>query len=132
MQRLLGLGVVLTLVGCMSAPVTLEARAQAKPYRDAPGPWETGEEISATESDACAALGGGVEQVLFFTTACVYPSVDAGKRCTDSSQCEGTCQAKESAKRGSRVVGRCSERVNTWGCENMVIDGIASGLICAD
>lgn len=38
---------------------------------------------------------------------CNYPTNDAGKNCTDSTQCESYCEAPKEAENGEKVVGKC-------------------------
>jgi len=38
---------------------------------------------------------------------CNFPTMDAGKECTDSNQCESFCQVKEGTEIGSMATGEC-------------------------
>ena len=58
------------------------------------------------------------------------PTSDGGKECTDSSQCESYCQAKEGAEVGSHVTGMCYAFKEAT-CMEEVIDGIYVGIWCS-
>lgn len=58
---------------------------------------------------------------------CNLPTSDAGKECTDSSQCENFCQAPEEAKEGSKVVGKCYGFQKSIGRQE-VKNGIVGGI----
>ena len=57
---------------------------------------------------------------------CDLPAIDAGKSCTDSSQCQGLCFAS-----GTPSTGTCSPRTLNFGCHDVMEDGIQMS-ICID
>ncbi len=57
---------------------------------------------------------------------CDLPATDAGKPCTDSSQCQGLCFAS-----GTPSTGTCSPRTLNFGCHDVMEDGIQMS-ICID
>ena len=61
---------------------------------------------------------------------CALPTTDAGKSCTDFSDCQGHCLAADQALPGKRAIGTCAPSYYPGACFNMVEDGKASGLIC--
>lgn len=62
---------------------------------------------------------------------CNLPTTDWGRNCTDSTQCQGMCATNKNVPRGTKVFGKCSERIgSTDGCANTVINGNAQGQIC--
>jgi len=72
-------------------------------------------------------LDAGGEWGLFYyggTLQCNLPTSDAGKECTDSSQCEGNCEAKESAEIGSEDTGMCAENKLPYRCMMKIENGV--------
>ncbi|MBI2110558.1 hypothetical protein HYT51_02150 [Candidatus Woesearchaeota archaeon] len=68
------------------------------------------EVITPTDKESCEARGGEWRIWNDYPDAapeCNLPTSDAGKRCSDSSQCESYCQAPEGAEIGAKVVGEC-------------------------
>ncbi|MDO8669213.1 MAG: hypothetical protein Q7K65_02880 [Candidatus Buchananbacteria bacterium] len=60
---------------------------------------------------------------------CNLPTADAGKKCTDSDQCESYCQAPKNSKIGVNTTGTCYE----WKlaeCMQEVKDGKAEATWC--
>lgn len=47
----------------------------------------------------CVSSGGRPATNSMITFVCKWPSTDAGKSCTDNSQCQGICEVPESAYR---------------------------------
>ena len=79
-----------------------------------------------TDSLSCETLKG-----IWYGSICNLPTIDRGKICSDSSECQGGCEAPNGAPFGQQEAGRCSERLySETGCFNAVIDGITSGEIC--
>ncbi len=64
---------------------------------------------------------------------CDVPTHDAGKECTDHSQCESVCIADEKIPSGTQTKGQCYSKSITRGtCLNYVNDGKVEGVICGD
>ena len=63
---------------------------------------------------------------------CNLPTTDAGNKCTDSTQCQGGCITDINTPKGTKTVGKCSDRLDFGqnGCANIVTDGIANGHTC--
>ena len=57
---------------------------------------------------------------------CDLPATDAGKSCTNSSQCQGLCLANDTPSTGT-----CSPRTLNFGCHDVMEDGIQMS-ICID
>ena len=59
---------------------------------------------------------------------------DAGKRCTDASQCEGQCEiaGNSGIAAGAAAVGQCQADSNRFGCRTTVKDGKAEATLCID
>ena len=68
------------------------------------------------------------------TWQCVVKYADAGKRCTDASQCEGQCEiaGNSGLVPGARAVGQCQVDSNRFGCRTTVKDGKAEATLCID
>ena len=66
--------------------------------------------------------------------ACVLPAKDAGKACTDSSQCEYRCLAKPSddLRPGQKAGGQCQVNSSPFGCRTEIKDGMADATLCID
>lgn len=97
-----------------------------------PGPWyvknSTGKPtVSAEQKAQCVNVGGKVERTGLHSYACVYPATDAGKTCTDSSQCQSLCMTSVGTPAGTRASGTCSARVNGNPTGNIVEGGYALG-----
>lgn len=86
-------------------------------------------------SSTCAARGGQMRQVgRAQTWQCVVKYADAGKRCTDASQCEGQCEiaGNSDIAAGVAAVGVCQADSNRFGCRTTVKDGKAEATLCID
>jgi hypothetical protein len=83
---------------------------------------------------ACEAAGGTWGRFgLLGTELCNLPTSDAGRPCTDNSDCESVCVAPDGAKLGDHVTGQCYGRSLTLGtCLPYVLDGVAQAVLCVD
>jgi len=119
------LAAILGLAACAAPPKTAIASPASSPA-----------EASAEPSPAeCAAKGGTIKLVgLMQTPACVIPSRDAGKACTDGDQCEGDCWASPDAVPGrdGKASGYCQPNNMPFGCHASVVNGVAQPAMCAD
>jgi len=79
--------------------------------------------VPASESECLAHNGHWGGLGLRPSGVCVLTTNDAGKKCTDASQCEGVCVAPAGAKRGARVVGTCSSERPVAGALTLVVKG---------
>ncbi|GGA82731.1 hypothetical protein GCM10011521_21260 [Arenimonas soli] len=115
MLRILQVIVALGLVACSQPTIRPASKA-----------------LSAQELVDCKAMGGRVEQALYTTQTCVWPTSDGGEMCRDSSDCEGWCEAPWGSEPDSVVDGACSAEGSwqTIGCFNHVSDGKATGEWC--
>lgn len=89
---------------------------------------------SLTSEPSCIAKGGQWQRVgRIQQLSCVLPTSDAGKACTDASQCEMLCLATGSdVVPGTAVTGQCSASTNIFGCKTRVKDGKVEGTLCID
>ena len=89
-----------------------------------------------TDAAACAAQGGKMlPQGRMQTTRCVISYRDAGQRCTDGDQCQGSCRIPDVAAApaaGAAAVGQCQPTSSSFGCYTTVEDGKAEATICVD
>ena len=70
---------------------------------------------------------------LFATPACVIPYADAGKICSDKSDCLGMCKAAPGAIVGDYATGTCQrDDQDFFGCYNEVRKGVVVGGMCFD
>jgi hypothetical protein len=87
--------------------------------------------LNEIDVDTCIAEGGQVKGVCMFgTPACVKAFSDAGKPCSDSSECDGMCWVQENTntwERAEPVAGVCQDTTDTCGCWEEVIGGRLSG-----
>ena len=89
---------------------------------------------------ACEEAGGSVVGVCMFgMPACVLPYSDAGKVCTDGSECEGMCVVDETnlgpnnrPEVGSAATGVCIADDNPCGCWFEISNGEIQHGLCAD
>lgn len=118
-----------------AAALLLAACAQpaVTPPTDQAGPakinWQ-----AAQGPEQCATLGGDWRPICMRgTPACVVAYKDAGKSCSDSSECSGRCQVKgNSAPPGTEVRGQCTANSDPCGCFQLVENGKAGYPLCAD
>lgn len=81
----------------------------------------------------CSAKAGSVQPVgRAQIPTCVIPYADAGKACTDKSQCEGACIADGNAESQNAVSGQCQKTNRQFGCYAKIVNGKSTGTICVD
>lgn len=92
------------------------------------------EALAKIDQHQCRTEGGSVRGVgMFGTPACVKPFADAGRACSDKSECEGLCEAADDAVIGSRSAGTCQKDTHDfYGCYNEVKQGLVIGGMCFD
>ena len=90
--------------------------------------------LAKIDQKQCKAEGGTVRGVgMFGTPACVKPFPDAGKVCSDKSDCQGLCKAPERGAVGSRSTGTCqNDTHDIYGCHNKIEQGIVVVGMCLD
>ncbi|MFQ3231661.1 hypothetical protein [Reinekea sp.] len=102
---------------------------------DAAAPKEI-EDKNKTNFDAltCESQGGTVENVCMQNQLfCIQSYSDAGKTCTDSSECLGDCRVEgQFIEANTETSGFCSADNNPCGCFQAVEAGIAEYAICVD
>ncbi|HRO02565.1 MAG TPA: hypothetical protein PLS69_03025 [Terricaulis sp.] len=98
-------------------------------------PAQTPPAVAENALEACAARGGALERVgRAQTLQCVIPYADAGKSCTDGSQCEaGRCiGGLEDANPRENVTGQCQPTNMAFGCYTTITNGRTGAAICVD
>lgn len=86
-----------------------------------------------TLASACSAKGGAIQPVgKAQIPTCVVPYADAGKACTDKSQCEGACVLEGNLEPQGPVTGACQKTNRQFGCYARVVNGKATAAICVD
>ncbi len=116
----------LALAACSPTP----APESAVPTAEAPEP-----PTMSVSTSACTARGGEMQQVgRAQTWQCVVKYADAGKRCTDASQCEGQCEiaGNSGIAPGTATAGVCQADSNRFGCRTTVENGKAGNTLCID
>ena len=74
---------------------------------------------------SCSDKGGSWGLVTRATRLCVMPSADKGKECSDSSQCEGVCDAPQDSVIGWEGKGQCSATIGPSNYGQLMINGKA-------
>lgn len=116
----------LALAACSPTP----APEPAVPTAEAPEP-----PTMSVSTSACTARGGEMQQVgRAQTWQCVVKYADAGRRCTDASQCEGQCEiaGNSGIAPGTATAGVCQADSNRFGCRTTVENGKAGNTLCID
>lgn len=101
---------------------------------EVPGNQSYARDMNAADKAACTTAGGTVQRRgRLGMEQCVHPFADAGKACTDTSQCEGKCVGSAgSASASEKVSGQCQADDRLFGCYSEIRDGKAAYAICVD
>jgi hypothetical protein len=111
MSRAAALLVTLLAASCASSPETEKFRKWPRTAQE------------------CALRGGHMQSITMSSQGCVFPAKDAGTVCTDSSQCEGPCDAPEGSPAGWEGAGTCRDMGGPSNHGNIMIDGKATGFM---
>ena len=120
------LGAALLASACVPAEAPEAPDAAAQPFQTT---------MSEADRAACAADGGTVERRgRLGAELCVVPFADAGKSCTDASQCEGQCIAEEAGPQpdAQSPGGLCQADDRLFGCYSTIESGKVANTICVD
>jgi len=117
----------LLLAACSSGP-----RPQAGPVPSAPQAGTDG--AAAADAAACTAQGGSLRPLgRRGLLRCVIPFADAGKACSDKSQCHGDCLAVAPVPTGTAAQGVCQRDISeNYGCRQTVQGGVGGSQLCID
>lgn len=89
---------------------------------------------SLKTKEACEAENGiwkKAGRIQFFT--CILPTTDAGKACSDKSQCQVACVAQgKKIQTGASAIGQCHNSTDQFGCRTYVRNGKAEPTLCVD
>jgi len=93
-----------------------------------------------TDKESCEVLGGKWGRIgLSLEEGCNLPPSDAGKECSDSDECEGSCIAELSEEEWENAIhgvvytkGKCTAWKITVGCRDFVENGKVEGILCVD
>jgi hypothetical protein len=79
------------------------------------------------EEKACKKSGGKWQPVgARQSMACITTYLDAGKSCTDGSECQGGCVQVSGFRPGDPILGKCKENNNQFGGNHYLKNGKAS------
>lgn len=93
------------------------------------------------DKESCEAKGGQWGKIgIRPKEECNLPTLDSGKECTGSEDCEGLCLADlsqeewQNVRRGFAIEskGKCASWKITVGCHPFVQDGKVESIICVD
>jgi hypothetical protein len=112
-------------------PLALLALALAAPSPPPPPPQQAQSMTEAEKTDCIAKGGlvarGGKAQI----ESCRTRFADAGKACTDTSQCQGGCSANLVKPGASHPVGQCNTYSGQFGCQSYLAKGVVHEM-CID
>ena len=86
------------------------------------------------EATDCAAKGGTLQVFgRMIEPRCIIPYKDAGKVCTDKSECEGQCWATDTKPGPDGMLqGKCQPTNMFYGCNRHLVKGQAMPVLCVD
>ncbi|APP77828.1 hypothetical protein BJD12_12375 [Xanthomonas vesicatoria ATCC 35937] len=114
----------LLLTACSATPPAKSgAAASSPPAADA----------ASTDAASCTAKGGQLRPVgRMQIPRCIVPYADAGKTCTDNSDCSGDCLATSIVPTGTATTGTCQRDSDRFGCRQVVVGGKGQAALCID
>ena len=95
---------------------------------------EPGQTPSAAQTASCTTRGGEFRRSgLAGFWLCVVPYADAGKPCSDTSDCQGGCMTgpNQTPVRG-QAPGVCAASNSQFGCYSRVENGVVGPGLCVD
>lgn len=120
--------VFLAILGLVAACAPVVSQPEPQPI-----PVAVNKIVPATDPAACSTQGGNWQPICMLQKpACVLTFKDAGKACTDSSQCQGSCIVDGTAPPDQPAVGVCKATSDPCGCMQFVENGKAGYPLCAD
>jgi len=121
---------VLTLTACTTPVAGEDSGASYAPITFA------GQKASDAERKLCEAAAGEVTRIgRIGNEACVQNLPDAGKTCSDASDCIGRCVLETDLSEpvpGTSTDGICEATDNQFGCTTLITDGKIEGTLCID
>ncbi|MDP3493994.1 MAG: hypothetical protein Q8R82_12845 [Hyphomonadaceae bacterium] len=135
MRILIAIAAFMIAAACTPSSAPSEPAPTPAPAVETPGAPEP-EQIVATDEASCKTQGGDWRPVCRMQQpACITTFPDAGKACTDGSQCAGDCMASPEAgfaDGGAAATGVCASNNDPCGCKQKIEDGKATAAICVD
>lgn len=125
----------LAAVIVLSVGLALPAAAQVGGVSNMPGQMPGQTQVAEKDRIACVARGGKIKPVCRSgRLMCVAAYKDAGKACTDNSQCvSNKCVAEPAAGPiGSETEGKCKVTNDPCGCTTLVKNGKRTSTLCVD
>lgn len=122
------------LVAAACAPVARTAPTANLAPQVAP-PVSAPAALKPVDEASCKTAGGDWRPICRMQKpACVISYPDAGKACTDGDDCAGNCVAKAAVAMtdGKPATGICSANNDPCGCMQLIEDGKALPMLCAD
>ncbi len=119
----------------LSASLALPAFAQVGGAPNVPGQMPGQTPVAEKDRIACVAKGGKIRPVCRSgRLMCVIAFKDAGKACTDNSQCQSNkCVAEPTAGPiGGETAGKCKVTNDPCGCTTLVKNGKRMPTLCVD
>lgn len=140
MRNLIVLAAFVIVAACTPAPTPSPSEPVLATTPVAPAPTPAVEQsptaTQIADEASCGTAGGEWRPICRMQKpACVITYKDAGKSCTDGSQCEGDCLGETvsgAAAAGSPATGKCSTNSDPCGCRTLISDGKAAATLCAD
>lgn len=125
------------IAACTPAPAStpVEPVPAATTAEPAPTVEPSPEPAPIADETSCKTVGGDWRPICRMQTlACVITYKDAGKACTDGSQCEGQkCVADvTTATPGATAAGKCVTNSDPCGCTTLITEGKTAGTLCVD
>lgn len=131
-----------TLILTLTGAIVLTGCAQTNSQNITPVSSETYQEITFTSTKAtpaerakCEAVGGIVRPAgKLQADHCIQNLPDAGKACSDASDCLGRCILTDDStvKPGDAITGVCEATDEVFGCTALVSNGTYEGTLCID
>ena len=92
------------------------------------------EKLAQIDVEECERNGGYIQGLCMFgMPACVIPFSDAGKPCSDSTECEGLCWNDDwGLAQGVEAIGKCTANAQECKCGVKIRGGMVDGGICED
>ena len=123
------------LVACATEPVTGDDTTPERAVNYTPV-FFSGTKASEDERVLCESVGGRVERAgRLGAEHCIQDLPDAGKVCSDESDCIGRCVIEDSddePARGTTSNGVCEATDDQFGCTTLVNGGVIEGTLCVD
>ena len=112
---------VFFIAGCQTSPTASAKRTSVDSFE--------------ALAKSCLAQGGTyIKQGRLQNYRCIQQFSDAGKSCSDSVECQGSCTSSDiTIEAGtSNITGTCAANSSRFGCRQIIQDGVAKGVLCVD